>query len=173
MVHEIRIVLPMESLPRERGTVLIDLLLKSHRVAKTLALSTQLPLDELYCLTLIHSEKPACVKVLSRLLGVRGPRTSKLLGSLERKGYLVRSLNTVDHRMEEVRLTDEGTNAVHELIKRSAELLDRLLDEGEIEQLRRLVGLLEHVRTHAARQSRTEEQSPDRQSGWFLIPDED
>ncbi len=163
----------MESIPRDRGTVLIDLLLKSHRVAKTLALATQLPLDELYCLTLIHSEKPACVKVLSRLLGVRSPRTSKLLGSLERRGYLVRSLNAVDHRMEEVRLTEEGVNAVHELVKRSSELLDRLLDEGEIEQLRRLVGLLEHVRTRAARQTRTDEAMPDRRSGWYLIPDEE
>jgi DNA-binding MarR family transcriptional regulator len=163
----------MDKPTRDRGAILIDVLLKSHRVAKTLALSTQLPLDELYCLTLIHTEKPACVKVLSRLLGVRGPRTSKLLGSLERKGYLRRTLNATDHRMEEVGLTEEGVNAVHELIKHSTELLDRLLDQGEIEQLQRLVGLLEHVRTGVARQNRTQETLSDRQSGWFLIPEEE
>ena len=163
----------MENASRDRGTVLIDLLLKSHRVAKTLALCTQLPLDELYCLTLIHSEKPPCVKVLSRLLGVRGPRTSKLLGSLERKGYLKRTLNAVDHRMEEVGLTDAGLNAVRELTGRSTELLDRLLDEGEIEQLQRMVSLLEHVRTRADRHSQRQDLSPDRQSGWLLIPEEE
>jgi|WetSurMetagenome_2_1015567.scaffolds.fasta_scaffold27257_2 DNA-binding MarR family transcriptional regulator len=163
----------MEHTQRDRGSVLIDLLLKSHRVAKTLALSTQLPLDELYCLALIHSEAPSCVKVLSRLLGVRGPRTSKLLGSLERKGYLKRTMNAVDHRMEEVGLTEEGLQAVYALIRHSTELLDHLLDQGEIEQLQRMVGLLEHVRTRADRHRSQQELAADRRSGWFLIPDEE
>jgi DNA-binding MarR family transcriptional regulator len=163
----------MENSSPDRGKVLIDLLLKSHRVAKTLALSTQLPLDELYCLTLIHFERPACVKVLSALLGVRGPRTSKLLSSLEQKGYLRRTLNAVDHRMEEVSLTEEGIEAVHVLIKRSAELLDRLLDAGEIEHLQRLVSVLEHVRSRADRRLQNAEAMPDRPSGWFVLPEEE
>lgn len=163
----------MANMSIDRGKILIDLLLGSHRVAKTLALSTKLPLDELYCLTLIHTERPACVKVLSKLLGVRGPRTSKLLGSLEHKGYLRRTMNAIDHRMEMIALTDEGTDAAHRLIREAEDLIDNLMEGGEVDQLRHLVGRLEQMRMRAAHQCHSGDVPGGPSSAWLLAPDEE
>jgi len=163
----------MENISIDRGKILINLLLGSHRVAKTLALATKLPLEELYCLTLIHTERPACVKVLSKLLGVRGPRTSKLLGSLEHKGYLRRTMNAIDHRMEMIALTDEGTDAAQRLIREAEDLIDNLMEGGEIDQVRHLVGRLDEIRMRAAHHCHAGDASSDPSSGWLLAPDEE
>jgi len=115
-------------------------------MSKSLAQAAQLQVDELYCLALIYSTHPSCVKDLSTLLGTRGPRTSKLLGTLERKGYLKRALSAIDHRREEVALTERGQAMVNDLLERSEEILGGYLSPEEREQLRRLVHSMGEVR---------------------------
>lgn len=161
----------MENPHPDQGKSFIDLLLKCHRVAKGLALSARLPLDELYCLAVIHTASPSCVKELSRLLGVRGPRTSKLLGSLERKGYLRRTLNVTDHRMEELALTDQGTRVVESVLRISKGILEKLQKPGHPECMQQLLLLLEEMPVPEV----AREYGPafGGHPGWFVLPEEE
>ncbi len=163
----------MESPSSDNGKCFVDLLLKCHRVAKVLASCARLPLDELYCLTLIHTAAPSCVKELSRLLGARGPRTSKLLGSLERKGYLTRSLNVTDHRMEELALTAQGARTVEQVLRNSREMLARVHETVQQESVHQLLLLLEELSVPDANTFQPAKQGSDGQRSRFFLPDEE
>ena len=87
---------------------IMELLLKCHQTEKEIAVAGGVSVDELHCLSQIYIHTPYCVKKLSELLRVPPSRTSRLLGALEERGYLTRSLSTPDRRKEQITLTDAG-----------------------------------------------------------------
>ncbi len=72
--------------------------------------------EEVLCLFVLHEHHPENVKALSRHLGVRSSRMSKILYSLEERGFVIRSISNVDHRMEEVTLTPRGTDRMANML---------------------------------------------------------
>ncbi|MBI4535951.1 MAG: winged helix-turn-helix transcriptional regulator [Ignavibacteriae bacterium] len=93
----------------------IDLLrmaLLSHRFEKRLADDIGLSVLELHCMIQLFVEKPCCVRKLTEMLGVEPTSTSKILRALDRCGYITRSLDDHDRRMERVALTHHGVKVI-------------------------------------------------------------
>ena len=98
------------------GEVIFNILLRCHEIDRRLADSSNLAVNEVHCLGVILLAKPACVKILSDLLGVSSTRTSKILLALERNGYLARLHDSVDHRKEQVVLTEAGRDVAGRIL---------------------------------------------------------
>lgn len=92
----------------EIGVGLIRLTLACRNMDKRIAARVRLTVDEIHCLCELHLTQPSCVRELSDVLQTSPPRTSKILHSLEQQGYVTRSLQPSDRRMEKVTLTDVG-----------------------------------------------------------------
>jgi DNA-binding MarR family transcriptional regulator len=158
----------------ESGRVFLTLLLRCHQVAKSLAASVSLSPDELYCLSVIYISRPSCVKDLSTSLCARGPRTSRLLGNLESKGLLRRSLNPTDHRREEIGLTRNGTNAVEQLLGIAQHLVDEFESAGRESCLPALARVIDHLHVHLPPDASVRPEAAERgDRGWMLLPQED
>jgi DNA-binding MarR family transcriptional regulator len=104
----------------ERGIIVEEMLLKCHQLEKELAAAAELSVDEFHCLTQLYAHTSCCVKKLSELLGTSPSRTSRLLHSLEERGYLTRSLGFADKRMEMLALTQDGMAAARNVLQSSA-----------------------------------------------------
>jgi DNA-binding MarR family transcriptional regulator len=113
----------------EDGLMMMETLLSAHGAGRKLAAAADLPLEEVLCLFVLYSRKPSSVKELTQHLVVRGSRTSKLLESLENRGYVTRTLSLIDRRREEVMLTGRGTYLIEQILRSAAEpeLTDRNL----------------------------------------------
>jgi DNA-binding MarR family transcriptional regulator len=106
----------MDQFVRDSGIAFFDLLLASHTSLKKVAEVADMSAEEVLCLFVLHEHHPENVKALSRHLGVRSSRMSKILYSLEERGFVIRSISLVDHRMEEVTLTPRGTDRMAKVL---------------------------------------------------------
>jgi len=88
----------------------------AQRTERQLADLAAVTIGELHCLTQLHIEKPCCIRRLSSILGVSASSTSKLLRSLDEKGYIERELDATDRRQERVHLTEEGAAVVQRIM---------------------------------------------------------
>ncbi len=102
----------MEENGQEIGLAFIELLLRCHKSEKKLSHATGMSVEELLCIVVIHRDHPGCVKDLTEKLGVEGPRTSKLLRSLEMKGLVSRTASLPNRRTQRIALTPEGLRIV-------------------------------------------------------------
>ena len=102
---------------KDPGVKLLTMLVSCHSIAKRVAEHANLTLDEVLCLFVIFRWKPGNIKELSQFLGVRSSRTSKILYVLEERGYVTRAMSLADHRMEEVSLSERGTDLVGKVIE--------------------------------------------------------
>jgi MarR family transcriptional regulator for hemolysin len=84
---------------------------------------------------------------LARALRIEGPTLTRHLDGLEEEGLVVRRRDTTDRRAVNVELTDAG-RAKHAEMLRAVQTFNRRLLAGlgddEIEELRTLLGKLEH-----------------------------
>jgi DNA-binding MarR family transcriptional regulator len=124
------------------GAELLELTLLCRKIDRQLATSTSLSVDELHCLSVLYLERPTCVKKLNELLGLSGTRTSKILRTLERRGYVVRSLHLQDRRMEQVTLTEEGQRVAENVLSVSGETVRKLAVAHPEESARGLTELI-------------------------------
>ncbi len=102
------------------GLDVARLLLQCHKLEKIVAASAGLTVYEFHCLSQLYVHAPCCVKTLCELTGIHPTRASRLLGALERKGYLLRSLGTEDKRKESLTLTDAGVEVARGLLESCA-----------------------------------------------------
>jgi DNA-binding MarR family transcriptional regulator len=124
------------------GAELLRLTLLCRKIDKELATSASLSVDELHCLSVLYLEKPSCVKKLNELLGHSAPRISKILRSLERRGYVVRSLHLIDRRMEQVTLTEDGQRAAESVLSVSSDAVRKLFASHPEESAPQLAKLM-------------------------------
>jgi len=106
----------MDQFVRDSDTAFFDLLLATHTSLKKVAELADMSAEEVLCLFVLQEHHPENVKALSRHLGVRSSRMSKILYSLEERGFVTRSISIVDHRMEEVTLTPRGTDRMAKVL---------------------------------------------------------
>lgn len=100
-----------------RAEALLRLTLVTQKIARCLANDAGLGVNEFHCLIQLHLQKSCCVGSLTKALGIRPTSTSKLLRSLDRKGWIIRNLDPVDRRMEVVALTPKGTEAIQRIMQ--------------------------------------------------------
>jgi len=117
----------------EVGSDLLRLTRECRHIDVHLSTQVGLTVDEMHCLSVIFSEKPACVKELSRLLDINATRTSKLLWNLEQKELVTRSLDASDHRKELISLTEAGVELVKRTLSLYTEIGSRLFGERSSE----------------------------------------
>ena len=106
----------------EAGEGMLRLALSCRRFQTGLARGTGMSTNEILCLLVLYSEKPGSIGELSRFLDLSSTSTSKLLSSLQGKGYLYRNLDTVDRRKERAVLTRTGKGMAETLFALSREL---------------------------------------------------
>jgi DNA-binding MarR family transcriptional regulator len=106
---------------------LLRLTRRCRGIDKYVSSSAGLMMDEMHCLCAIFSEHPPSVKRLSELISVNPTRASKILRGLERKGFVSRTMHTIDRRKEQVVLTETGTKAAEAILSMFAEVGRELL----------------------------------------------
>lgn len=116
-----------------RAEGLLRLTLVTQKIARCLAGDAGLTVSEFHCMMQLHLEKPCCVRDLTAVLGIGATSTSKLLRSLDRKGWIIRTLDDADRRMEIIRLSDAGAGVVQRILeaadRAAVSLMEQLPDE--------------------------------------------
>ncbi len=113
------------------GVDLLRQTLRCREIDKHLSDRTELTVDEMHCLGVLFLERPSCVKNLSDFLGLSSTRTSKILLSLERQGSVTRTLDSADHRKEQISLTDEGKAVAEKILSLYTEIGNALSLYGD------------------------------------------
>jgi DNA-binding MarR family transcriptional regulator len=100
-----------------RAEGLLRLTLVTQKIARCLASDAGLRVNEFHCMMQLYLEKPCCVRSLTEILGIGSTSTSKLLRSLDKKGWITRSLDESDRRKEVVALTPPGTEVIQRIMQ--------------------------------------------------------
>jgi DNA-binding MarR family transcriptional regulator len=109
------------------GVELLRLTRRCRGIDKYVSSSAGLTIDEMHCLSALLSEKPSSVSRLSELINVSPTRASKILKGLEQRGLVLRMLDAVDRRREQVILTETGRKAALVILSLFAEVGSELL----------------------------------------------
>ena len=102
---------------------------------------------ELLC---CRSDGRACLHALGDELGVTRPNVTKLVDGLERGGLVERLPHPSDGRMVHAHVTPEGLEMAEEAVPGRHDLMLRLWEALDDDELGRLVGLLDAVADRAA-----------------------
>jgi DNA-binding MarR family transcriptional regulator len=97
-----------------------------------------------------RDELRACLHALGDELGVTRPNVTKLVDGLERGGLVERLPHPSDGRMVHAHLTPQGLEIADEALPGRHDLMRRLWDALDDEQLQQLVGLLDQVAERSA-----------------------
>lgn len=97
-----------------------------------------------------RSGRRACLHALGEELGVTRPNVTKLVDGLERGGLVERLPHPTDGRMVQAHLTDEGRELAETALPGREDLIRRLWDALDDDELARLVDLLGAVTARAA-----------------------
>lgn len=100
-----------------RAEGLLRLSLVTQKISRCLASDAGLTVNEFHCMMQLHLEKPCCVRKLTQILGIGATSTSKLLRSVDKKGWITRTLDEKDRRMERVALTDQGADVIQRIMQ--------------------------------------------------------
>lgn len=100
------------------------------------------------------SERRACLHALGDELGVTRPNVTKLVDGLERGGLVERLPHPSDRRMVQAHLTPQGLEVAEEALPGRGELMERLWDALDDQQLAQLVELLSVAAGHGAATTR-------------------
>jgi DNA-binding MarR family transcriptional regulator len=90
-----------------------------------------------------RSERRACLHALGDELGVTRPNVTKLVDGLERGGLVERLPHPSDRRMVQAHVTPQGVEVAEEALPGRLELMERLWDALDDDQLAQLVELLQ------------------------------
>lgn len=94
-----------------------------------------------------HPDPYTCSQIAERLLD-RTPDVTRLLVRLERNGWVDRQRDENDRRVVRVSITETGLNLLQMLDAPIEATLDRITEHLSSDELERLSGLLERLRTN-------------------------
>lgn len=135
----------MEEAEPRFGSDLLKLTRRCRGIDKYVSSRAQLTIDELHCLSVLFSERPASVKRLSELINVSTTRASKILKDLEQRGLVSRTPDADDRRKEQVLLTEAGSATVKRIISFYTEIGSELLTSWRQELAQDFSWLLQGV----------------------------
>jgi DNA-binding MarR family transcriptional regulator len=99
-----------------------------------------------------RDDRRACLHALGDELGVTRPNVTKLVDGLERGGLVERLPHPSDRRMVHAHLTREGLEVAEEALPGRGEVMERLWDALDDDELAQLVVLLQAVCAYAERE---------------------
>jgi|YelNatPaOPRAMG01_1025707.scaffolds.fasta_scaffold00416_23 Transcriptional regulators len=111
----------------QAGLEVYHLRLSCKRFERDLARETGLTVNEIDCILSLYTEDMKSVGELSKFLDLSFTSTSKILGSLEEKGIIRRSIDSRDRRVEKVILTPLGRGIAERILIRSREITLEML----------------------------------------------
>lgn len=117
-----------------RAEGLLRLTQVTQKIARCLADDAGLTVSELNCMLQLYLEKPCCVRKLTTMLGIGTSSTSKLLRSLDGRGWLTRELDPADRRMERVALTEKGAEVVKQILLAADSIAIMLLEKLPVDR---------------------------------------
>ena len=117
-----------------RAEGLLRLTLVTQKIARCLAGDAGLTVNEFHCMMQLYLEKPCCVRKLTEILGIGATSTSKLLRSLDTKGWLSRNLDPTDRRMERVALTEQGAEVIQRVMHAADAAAQALIEQLPLER---------------------------------------
>lgn len=91
------------------------------------------------------SDRRACLHALGDELGVTRPNVTKLVDGLERGGLVERLPHPSDRRMVHAHLTRQGLRVAERALPGRSEVMERLWDALDDDELAQLVALLQAV----------------------------
>ena len=96
---------------------------KEERIAENLSVTV----SEFRCLRIFRGDRQLSIKTLIERLDLSGSRLTRILDTLEKKGYLIRSIDPNDRRSISVRLTKKGVELSSVLEKHYIEIHEEIL----------------------------------------------
>lgn len=113
---------------KELGELTFNLLKKCHEKEERLASQFKITVPEFRCLRMFRDEPQLPVRSLLERVELSGSRLSRILESLEDKGFVNRKLDTSDRRSILVALTKKGKSLTAELEQRFLEIHQDILE---------------------------------------------
>ena len=98
------------------------------------------------------SDRRACLHAMGDELGVTRPNVTKLVDGLERGGLVERLPHPSDRRMVQAHVTRQGLQVAEEALPGRGELMERLWDVLDDDELAQLAALLQTVAERAYRE---------------------
>jgi DNA-binding MarR family transcriptional regulator len=96
-------------------------------------------------------DRRACLHALGDELGVTRPNVTKLVDGLERSGLVERLPHPSDRRMVQAHVTTDGLRVAQRALPGRSEVLERLWDGLDDDELAQLAALLQAVADRAQR----------------------
>lgn len=111
----------------QAGLEIYHLRLSCKRFERDLSRETGLSVNECDCILSLYTECINSVGQLSKFLDLSFTSTSKILGALEDKGIIRRSIDARDRRVEKISLTPLGRGIAERILMRSRDITLEML----------------------------------------------
>ncbi len=82
---------------------------------------------------------------IARRLRIEGPTLTRMIDSLEKDGLVERLADPADRRTKQLRVTDEGEQALEAILEIADEMRDRLLDGFSDQQIEAFNGFFSEL----------------------------
>lgn len=95
-----------------------------------------------------RKDKPVTITEISEKIQISKPAVSQIINALEDKGFVNRVYTKTDRRVVYVEITEKGTEAIEEAVKKRNEKINELLKqlgEEDAESFIRLLGKIANI----------------------------
>ncbi len=113
---------------KELGEITFTLLKKCHEKEERLASQFKISVPEFRCIRMFRDDTQLSVKNLIERTELSGSRLTRILESLEDKGFVTRKLDQNDRRSITVSLTKKGKSLVGDLEEQFMQIHEEILD---------------------------------------------
>ncbi len=120
----------METIEQQASQIaemMYELLMNCQEKEERLSVEFHVSVPEFRTLRMFHQDQRLTVKKLVERVGLSSSRLSRILESLEEKGYVVRTIDADDRRSVDVSLTSKGSTFVKALEKRYVQIHEEIL----------------------------------------------
>ncbi len=112
---------------KELGELTFNLLKKCHEKEERIASQFKITVPEFRCLRMFRDESQIPIKTLLERVELSSSRLSRILESLENKGFVTRKLDVSDRRSILVNLTKKGKSLTGDIENRFIEIHHEIL----------------------------------------------
>ena len=146
----------------EIGRKLLEQLDRFHRISCRHEMLLNMNRNEMVVLTLLEhlsesdsSEKGVKPSELTHSGFMSKPAISRMLSSMEKKGYIGRCMSEDDRRVVYVKLTESGRRKLEEEKRHRDQMAEKIFRRMGVEKMEQLLALIEEIVEYAAEEMTT------------------